>query len=170
MSTNGHSELSKVKEAVTALQQMRVKLEALQRAKSQPIAIVGMACRFPGGANSPQEYWELLKAGRDAISKVHAGRYGEEGMRKIKEAGVPALEWGGFLDQVDQFDPSFFGIAPREAVAMDPQQRILLEVAWEALEAGGFPRERLVGSRTGVFVGMHSHSVDYYMLQKDLPS
>ena len=170
MSENGNSELSKLKQALTALQQMRAKLEALQRAKAEPIAIVGMACRFPGGANSPQEYWDLLRAGRDAISEVPAGRFGADGVRKIEEAGVPALKWGGFLDQVDQFDPSFFGIAPREAVAMDPQQRILLEVVWEALEAGGFVRQRLVGSRTGVFVGMHSHSMDYYMLQKDLLS
>jgi acyl transferase domain-containing protein/SAM-dependent methyltransferase/acyl carrier protein len=170
MSPNEPGELSKLKQAVTALQQMRAKLEALQRAKSQPIAIVGMACRFPGGANSPQQYWELLKAGRDAITEVPAGRFGDDGMRKIEEAGAPALKWGGFLDQVDEFDPSFFGIAPREAIAMDPQQRILLEVVWEALEAGGFSRQRLVGSRTGVFVGVHSHSVDYYMLQKDLLS
>lgn len=170
MSANEHSELSKLKQAVTALQQMRSKLEALQRAKFEPIAIVGMACRFPGGANSPEEYWDLLKAGRDAITEVPPGRFGNDGLRKIEQARVPALKWGGFLDQVDQFDPSFFGIAPREAVAMDPQQRILLEVVWEALEAGGFVRQRLVGSRTGVFVGMHSHSIDYYMLQKDLLS
>jgi acyl transferase domain-containing protein/SAM-dependent methyltransferase/acyl carrier protein len=170
MSANEHSELSKLKRAVTAVQQMRAKLEALERARSQPIAIVGMACRFPGGANSPEEYWDLLKAGRDAITEVPAGRFGDDGMRKIEEAGVPGLKWGGFLDHVDQFDPSFFGISPREAMAMDPQQRILLEVAWEALEAGGFPRQRLVGSRTAVFVGVHSHSVDYYMLQKDLLS
>jgi acyl transferase domain-containing protein/acyl carrier protein len=170
MSANEHAELGKLKQAVTALQQMRVKLESLQRAKSEPIAIVGMACRFPGGANSPQEYWELLKAGRDAIAEVPPGRFTDDGVRKIDDAGVPALRWGGFLDQVDQFDPSFFGIAPREAVAMDPQQRILLEVVWEALESGGFVKQRLVGTRTGVFVGMHSHSIDYYMLQKDLLS
>src|SRR5215472_8497950 len=100
MSANEHSELGKLKQAVTALQQMRAKLEALQRAKSQPIAIVGMACRFPGGANSPQEFWDLLKTGRDAITEVPAGRFGDDGMRKIKEAGLPALKWGGFLDQV----------------------------------------------------------------------
>jgi acyl transferase domain-containing protein/acyl carrier protein len=170
MSANEHGELSRLKQAVIALQEMRLKLEALQRAKSEPIAIVSMACRFPGGANSPQEYWDLLKAGRDAITAVPAGRFGDNGMRKIEEARVPGLTWGGFLDQVDQFDPSFFGIAPREAVAMDPQQRILLEVVWEALEAGGFLKQRLAGSRTGVFVGMHSHSADYYMLQKDLLS
>lgn len=170
MSTNEQSELSKLKQALTALQQMRAKLEALQRAKFEPIAIVGMACRFPGGANSPREYWDLLKDGRDAITEVPPGRFTEDGARKIDQADVPALKWGGFLDQVDQFDPTFFGIAPREAVAMDPQQRILLEVVWEALEAGGFVKQRLVGSRTGVFVGMHSHSIDYYMLQKDLLS
>src|SRR3974390_36855 len=133
MSANEQSELSKLKQALIALQQMRAKLEALQRAKSEPIAIVGMACRFPGGANSPQEYWDLLKAGRDAIAEVPPGRFTDDGVRKIDHAGVPALKWGGFLDQGAQFDPSFFGIAPREAVAMDPQQRILLEVVWEAL-------------------------------------
>ncbi|QSQ15455.1 type I polyketide synthase [Myxococcus landrumensis] len=125
----------------------------------EPIAIVGLACRFPGGADSPDAYWKLLKDGVDAVREVPADRW----RTSADVAEHLGTRWGGFLDRVDGFDPEFFGIAPREAVAMDPQQRLLLEVAWEALDDAGLPRSRLTGTRTGVFVGASGN--DYAMLQ-----
>ncbi|MEU3625408.1 polyketide synthase [Amycolatopsis coloradensis] len=112
----------------------------------EPIAIVGVGCRLPGGAESPERYWHFLDAGRDGIREVPEGRWDTD------------LDWlpgrGGFLDDIAGFDAEFFGIVPGEAEAMDPQQRILLEVAWAALEHAGIPPSTLRGSRTGVFVGL----------------
>ncbi|WNZ59218.1 beta-ketoacyl synthase N-terminal-like domain-containing protein [Myxococcus sp. MxC21-1] len=125
------------------------------------LAIVGMGCRFPGGANDPEAYWRLLSEGVDAVREVPADRW----KSSTDAAEHKGTRWGGFLDRVDGFDPEFFGIAPREAVAMDPQQRLLLEVAWEALEDAGLPKARLSGTRTGVFVGVCGN--DYAMLQAE---
>ncbi|KAA9165879.1 acyltransferase domain-containing protein [Amycolatopsis acidicola] len=117
--------------------------------ESDPIAVVGLGCRLPGGVRGPEQLWQLLTEGRHAISEVPAERWAEYG-------DVPdgTTRWGGFLDDVAGFDAEFFGIAPREAARMDPQQRMLLEVAWEALEHAGIPPESLRGSETGVFVGV----------------
>ena len=131
---------------------------------SEPIAIVGMGCRFPG-AESPEAFWQLLHDGVDAIREVPSDRWDVDAVYD-PEPGTPgkmSTRWGGFLDQVDQFDPRFFGISPREASRMDPQQRLLLEVAWEALENAGQAPDRLAGSSTGVFVGVSSY--DYSHLQ-----
>jgi acyl transferase domain-containing protein/NADPH:quinone reductase-like Zn-dependent oxidoreductase/acyl carrier protein len=119
------------------------------RDASAPIAIIGMGCRFPGGAHDPESFWRLLRAGVNTITEVPKDRWDMEAY-----CDSPTTRWGAFLDHVDRFDPQFFGIAPREAVSMDPQHRLLLEVAWEALEHAGRPPDALVGSRTGVFVGM----------------
>ena len=133
----------------------------------EPIAIIGMGCRFPGGANTPEAFWQLLQHGVDAIREVPAERWDVDALYDLDPTtpGKMNTRWGGFLEQVDQFDASFFGISPREATRMDPQQRLLLEVAWEALEDAGQMTERLAGSQTGVFVGIHSHSSDYCWLQ-----
>jgi acyl-CoA synthetase (AMP-forming)/AMP-acid ligase II/NADPH:quinone reductase-like Zn-dependent oxidoreductase/3-oxoacyl-(acyl-carrier-protein) synthase len=122
----------------------------------EPIAVVGIGCRLPGGASSPAAYWQLLWAGTDAIREVPAERWRPEDVhaRAGDVSGLVASRWGGFLDQIDGFDAAFFGITANEAQSMDPQQRLLLEVAWEALEDGGLPPDSLRGSRTGVFVGM----------------
>ncbi|HSM56063.1 MAG TPA: amino acid adenylation domain-containing protein [Candidatus Sulfomarinibacteraceae bacterium] len=137
----------------------------------EPVAIVGLGCRFPG-ADGPESFWQLLREGVDAIDEVPPARwdvdrfYGADG-----EGAAPGkmnTRWGGFLPDVDQFDPHFFGISPREAQRMDPQQRLLLEVAWEALEHAGQPPRRLAGSRTGVFVGISSY--DYSRLQFSDPA
>jgi phthiocerol/phenolphthiocerol synthesis type-I polyketide synthase C len=122
---------------------------------SEPIAIVGMACRLPG-ANSLDAYWRLLTDGVDAITDVPAERFDVDAFYDPAPAvpGRVVSRWGGFLDQVDRFDAAFFGISHREASRMDPQQRVLLEVAWEALEDGGQPPDGLMGSDTGVFVGV----------------
>jgi acyl transferase domain-containing protein len=121
----------------------------------EPIAIVGMACRFPG-ADDPTALWKLLQDGRDAITEVPGNRWNVEDYYDPTPAthGKMHTRWGGFLDQVDRFDAEFFGISAREACFMDPQQRLVLEVTWEALESAGIVPDRLAGSRTGVFIGI----------------
>ncbi|MBN8579020.1 MAG: amino acid adenylation domain-containing protein [Anaerolineae bacterium] len=132
----------------------------------EPIAIIGMSCRFPQAAN-PQAFWDLLRNGVDAISEVPADRWNVDAFYSSDSntAGKVTSRWGGFLDDVDLFDTHFFGISPREATRMDPQQRLLLEVSWEALENAFIPPASLAGTRTGVFVGISSN--DYSRLQFD---
>ncbi|HXL91157.1 MAG TPA: type I polyketide synthase [Streptosporangiaceae bacterium] len=131
-----------------------------------PIAIVGMGCRFPGGADNPAAYWEFLAAGGDGLVEIPADRWRAEKFY-ASDASVPGMSRvrrGGFLAQrVDEFDAAFFGISPREADYIDPQQRLLLEVAWEALEDAGATLDELAGSATGVFVG--GFTLDYSQLQ-----
>lgn len=130
-------------------------VRTLERAVPEGIAIIGIGCRFPG-AKGPDALWRLLRDGVDAITEVPADRFDIDAVYDPTSTrpGTLCSRWGGFLQHVDQFDPYFFGISPREAARMDPQQRLLLEVAWEALEDGGQVPDKLVGSRTGVFVGM----------------
>ncbi|WP_406694053.1 amino acid adenylation domain-containing protein [Singulisphaera sp. Ch08] len=132
-----------------------------RHARTEPIAIIGVGCRFPG-ADDPDAFWQLLSHGVDAISAVPTDRW-ETATGNGSSKGVPP--WGGFLDQVDRFDADFFGISPREAVRTDPQQRLLLELAWEALEDAGQAVGRLAGTRTGVYVGISTN--DYGRLQWD---
>ncbi|MFM9629046.1 SDR family NAD(P)-dependent oxidoreductase [Streptomyces galilaeus] len=121
------------------------------------IAIISMACRFPGGADDPDALWRLLDAGQDVISEVSAGRWDTHGLLDTdpEATGKAYTLRGGFLDAIDRFDASFFGISPREAAAMDPQQRILLQTAWETLERAGIVPDTLNGSSTGVYVGLY---------------
>ncbi|AKH85658.1 hypothetical protein AA958_29290 [Streptomyces sp. CNQ-509] len=121
-----------------------------------PVAIVGIGCRFPGGVDGPDDFWRLLTEGRDAVTEVPADRWDLEQFTSDDPAapGRTTSRWGGFLDGVDRFDAGFFGISRQEATRMDPQQRLLAEVAFEALENAGMPSDRLAGSPTGVFVGI----------------
>ncbi len=126
--------------------------------ESEGIAVVGMSCRFPGAAD-PESFWRLLERGVDAISVVPPER--SEGWRfsdDVDEAGRSYGRWGGFLDRLEEFEPLFFRLSPKEASSMDPQQRLMLEVAWEALERAGAAGSKLQGTQTGVFIGAtYSH-------------
>ncbi len=122
----------------------------------EPIAIIGMGCRFPGSANNPRQFWELMKNSVDAITDVPADRFDIEKYYDPtpQQPGKVATRQGGFVDEVVNFDADFFGISPREAEYIDPQQRLLLEVTWEALEDAGLVPSELAGSQAGVFIGM----------------
>jgi phthiocerol/phenolphthiocerol synthesis type-I polyketide synthase C len=127
---------------------------------NEPIAVVGMGCRFPNAAD-PESYWRLLRNSEEAISEIPSDRWDINAFYDPVPGVASKMytRWGGFLSDVDKFDPIFFNVTPREAPFIDPQQRLMLEVAWEALENAGIPPSSLSGSRTGVFVGISN--VDY---------
>lgn len=153
-----------LKRALYAIKDLHAKLETLEHDRREPIAVVGVGCRFPGGANTPDEFWELLRDGRDAIIEVPPDRWDVDAFYASDPdlPGKTVTRSGGFIDQVDLFDPGFFGISPREAISLDPQHRLLLEVSWEALENAHQRWEELAGSRTSIFVGVGAN--DYARL------
>lgn len=153
---NPSEQLSPTKRALLEIRKLRAQLEAVEQARNEPIAIIGIGCRFPGEANDPDTFWHNLKHGVDCITDIPAERWDVDAYFDTdpNAAGKMYVRRGGFLRQVEQFDAQFFGITPREAKGMDPQQRLLLEVSWEALERAGFAPDSLVGSQTGVFVGI----------------
>ena len=117
-------------------------------AVAEPIAVVGIGCRFPGDVSGPESFWNLLVEGRNAISRIPADRWDADAFYHPDPLtpGRMTTKWGGFVPDIAGFDAEFFGITPREAAAMDPQQRMLLEVAWEALENAGIPPDSLSGT------------------------
>jgi len=150
------------------VKQLRSKIEDFKKTKKEPIAIIGMGCRFPGGANNPDAFWELLRGGMDAAIEVPPERWDIDSYYHPKPGtfGKMYVRQSNFLhEEIDKFDADFFGIAPKEAISMDPQQRLLLEVCWEALENAGIAPKKQMGSGNGVFIGINNS--DYMMLQID---
>jgi acyl transferase domain-containing protein/NADPH:quinone reductase-like Zn-dependent oxidoreductase/NADP-dependent 3-hydroxy acid dehydrogenase YdfG/acyl carrier protein len=150
-----NQEASLERQALLALRKMRQKLSELEYARSEPIAIVGVGCRLPGGANGPESFWNLLRNGVDAIREIPPDRWRLEEYfdPNPTQPGKTYSKWGGFIDKIDHFDSEFFGVSAREAAHMDPQHRVFMEAAWEALENAGIPASTLKGSNTGIFVG-----------------
>ncbi len=156
-----------LQKASAKIKELLREVEALK--KKEPIAIVGMACRFPGGANNPEKFWELLEKGVDAVTEVPPDRWDAKKYYDPDPTapGKMYTVMGGFLDiPVDQFGASFFNISPKEATRLDPQQRMLLEVTWEAFENAGINPALLKGSNTGVFLGI---SGDDYSDSRRIP-
>ncbi len=149
-------EASPIKRALVELRALRLQVDELEAQRAEPIALVGIGLRFPGGARTPQAFWELLRAGTDAIEDIPPERWDIDAYfdADYSAAGKMYTRGGGFLHDIDRFDAAFFGISPREAASMDPQQRLLLETAWDALEHAGLPPDKLYQSLTGVFLAL----------------
>ncbi|HSP26413.1 MAG TPA: polyketide synthase, partial [Saliniramus sp.] len=151
-----------LRRAIQTIRQLRTELDEAREALGAPIAIVGMGCRLPGGADSPEAFARLLDAGYDAVRETPGERWSNETWYDPDPDAPGKLNtrWGAFLDGLEDFDPAFFDLSEREVAEMDPQQRLLLETSWEALERAAIAPASLSGTRAGVFVGING--AEYY--------
>lgn len=143
------------RDALNTIKNMKQKIEALEQEKNEPIAIIGIGCRYPGDIHDTESFWNLIDNATDAVTDVPKSRWDAEALYDPNPAvlGKVVSRSGGFVDDIEQFDADFFGISAREAVSLDPQQRLLLETSWKALEDAGIPPDSIINSKTGVFVG-----------------
>lgn len=153
----GDSQPSMLEEANAEIARLRAALAANADAAREPIAIIGMGCRYPGDVRTPEEFWELLTSGRDILRDIPGDRWDVDAHfdPEMTAPGKMYVRQGYYLDDIDQFDPQFFGLSPREAESLDPQQRLVMEVAWETLENARIAPSSLKGGKTGVFVGQY---------------
>jgi len=160
--------MSAVKKALIAVREMKQKLDAVEQARTEPIAVVGIGCRLPSGVEGPDAFWQLLVEGRDAVGEVPRDRWDIDALYDPDRAapGKVVTRRIASLGPVDRFDPEFFGISPREAMSMDPQQRLVLEVAWEAIEDAGLVAGSLAGGRVGVFMGVMHRDFAFLLVER----
>ncbi|NEO82461.1 polyketide synthase, partial [Moorena sp. SIO4G3] len=158
MITNQEKEYAQLMQmALKKISKLEAEVDRLKNQdQSEAIAIIGMGCRIPGGASTPEAFWELLQNGVDAITEVPPSRWPVDEYYDSDPSapGKMSTRYGGFIERLQEFDANFFGISPKETIHLDPQQRLLLEVSWEALERSGINPQKLKGSSTGVFVAI----------------
>ena len=154
---------ARLQRAMAAIDRANARIAQLEQDRHDPIAVVGMACRFPGGGDDPSSLWQALESGVDGVREAPTQRWGQ-----VPPRDPPGIRWAATLDEIDGFDAEFFGISPREATRIDPQQRLLLEVSWEALEAAGLCPQRLLGTQTGVFIGITTLDYQQRVLDQGL--
>ena len=159
-----------LQQAFLQIEELQKRLKANEnRIPRDPIAVIGMGCRLPAGGNDPASFWQNLINQTDTVGLIPSSRWDMDALfdSDPDKLGKIYTRHGAFLDQIDLFDPGFFGISPREAVKMDPQQRILLEVVWEALENAGYASNNISGSSTGVFIGLNGDDYAHFMSRNE---
>jgi len=157
---------SRLRESLGIINELKAKVAAAERARNEPIAVVGMSCRLPGGSTSVDAFWNGLMRGVDGVNEIPATRWAAT---DIENAGTD-VRWAALIDGIDQFDAAFFGISPREAASLDPQHRLLLELSWEAIEDAGLRSESLFRSKTGVYLGICTNDYWHGIVRRGTPS